>query len=229
MIYNGNEKTYVGEQLERNAPALCSEIIRRRMEEAARAARRGSLYYLRGFLDDDEIPVNSLVDHGRDTILIAAVESGNAEKVKYVFSRGADIHAVTITRWSPLMAAAALGDSDMVRLLVECGARVNARDMKGKTALMLAASKGHAEVVEALVEAGSDPVLHSFFGHTALDYARRGQKRYEQYMKRKLERLISNDACSVGSDELRVQFRSRNYQRTRQFLRHARKVMPLAA
>ena len=65
-----------------------------------------------------------------DIVLLAAVEAGHLELVRWLLSMGADANARTEgqSRQSALHAAAWNGDLDMVKLLVEHGADLRARD-----------------------------------------------------------------------------------------------------
>ena len=69
-----------------------------------------------------------LVDHGADielgasTPLMEASQEGHIEIVKYLISKGANIHAVTNTADTCLTYACANGHTNIAKLLLECGA-----------------------------------------------------------------------------------------------------------
>jgi ankyrin repeat protein len=66
----------------------------------------------------------------RDEVLLAAVESGNHDLVRWLLSMGgnANARATDQSRQTALHNAAWRGDFDMARLLVETGADLQSRD-----------------------------------------------------------------------------------------------------
>ncbi len=89
------------------------------------------------------------------TALARAAFSGNAEVVRRLLTRGADVNARGRKGGTALMMAAHLGHADVVRLLLERGADVKARTQDGKTALQMAEQGGHTAVADALRRAGA--------------------------------------------------------------------------
>jgi hypothetical protein len=89
--------------------------------------------------------------------LIAAAKRGDAEAIKSLLAKGADVNAKTRYNQTPLMFAAEKGHLEIVKILIEAGADINATDSFYKffTALYGAASKGHPEVVKLLLEKGA--------------------------------------------------------------------------
>lgn len=111
------------------------------------------------------------------TELMNAAKDGNAEAVKQILDRGADVNVATSKGKRALMLAASEGHADVARLLVARGAEVDAADEYGTTALIVAATAGHTEVAALLLEHGADPTARdssggsplvnaTFFGHT---------------------------------------------------------------
>src|SRR5262249_15893147 len=101
-------------------------------------------------------PIVALAQSANDD-LIAAAKRGDAEAVKSLLAKGADVNAKTRYNQRPLMFAAEKGHLEIVRMLIEAGADINATDSfyKSVTALYGAAAKGHAEVVKLLLEKGA--------------------------------------------------------------------------
>ncbi|MEM4626579.1 MAG: ankyrin repeat domain-containing protein [Candidatus Bilamarchaeaceae archaeon] len=87
--------------------------------------------------------------------LIEAANTGNAELVKRLIERGADVNAKTGWGKTALMRAAMGGHTETAKLLIERGADVNAKSNNGETALMYALVKGHPEIAELLRKAGA--------------------------------------------------------------------------
>src|SRR5262245_35542407 len=87
-------------------------------------------------------PVVALAQSAGDD-LIAAAKRGDAEAVKSLLAKGANVNAKTRYDQTPLMFAAEKGHLEIVRILIEAGADINATDSFYKffTALYGAASK----------------------------------------------------------------------------------------
>ena len=67
-----------------------------------------------------------------------AAAAGNVETVKFLISRGANIHATDNMRWTALHHAVSSGGFEVTQALVEAGADVNARTFNKATVLMRA-------------------------------------------------------------------------------------------
>jgi ankyrin repeat protein len=104
-----------------------------------------------------------------------AVFQGDAEMVRLLVQKGADVNEVDDTGISLLSATVLGNDTKMIRTLLALGAHVNEIDEHSLTPLMHAAliDYGDTEVVQLLLEAGADPSVKSKDGLTALDLARR--------------------------------------------------------
>jgi ankyrin repeat protein len=150
----------------------------------ARAALRGDRA-VAALLLDAGAPVN---DRPQGSVaLLAAVNQGERELVRFLLERGANIEShptvtVPITNGeqlpTPLMVAVDRGWADIVTLLLSRGANVNARDRAGMTALMYAAGAiptgaSPAQVIDALIAANADTDARATNGDTALDIAQR--------------------------------------------------------
>ena len=92
--------------------------------------------------------------------LVAMARWGDADAVRLLLDRGADINARDADGRTALMLAS-YSDAyspDVVRLLIERGADVNARTPSGDTAASLGAVRGGA-ITDALVRAGATPAV----------------------------------------------------------------------
>jgi ankyrin repeat protein len=90
--------------------------------------------------------------------LMLAVGLGDADIVKALLDKGADVNSANPKGFTVLMYAAGKGDLPVVKALLEKGAEVDAEDQGHTTALLLAERQGHASVVKALraKKAGKD-------------------------------------------------------------------------
>ena len=91
----------------------------------------------------------------RNTDLIEAVLSGDAESVKILLGGGADINARRHDGKSSLNVASWWGLTDKVRILLDHGADIESRDNEGRTPLCNAVLGKHHDVVTLLVECGA--------------------------------------------------------------------------
>ncbi|HXG67548.1 MAG TPA: ankyrin repeat domain-containing protein [Blastocatellia bacterium] len=88
--------------------------------------------------------------------LLAAARKSNAEAVKALLAKGADVNAKTRYGATALSFACDRGSVEVVKTLLEHGADVNVRDtFYGATPLVWAADKGHVEIVRMLIDKGA--------------------------------------------------------------------------
>jgi len=109
---------------------------------------------------------------GESSALVAAIDSGDVQRVRDVIDDGADVNerdrrGVLLDGAAPLTIAADAGHLAIAELLVERGADVNARSLTGWTALMRACNAGHLDMARFLLQAGADPSLENDEGYTA--------------------------------------------------------------
>ncbi|MDX2034360.1 MAG: ankyrin repeat domain-containing protein [Blastocatellia bacterium] len=85
--------------------------------------------------------------------LLAAARKGNAEAIKSLLAKGADINAKSPYGATPLFFACDRGNAEVVKLLLDAGAEVNVRDTFYKsTPLTWAIQRDHGDVVKLLIE-----------------------------------------------------------------------------
>ena len=100
--------------------------------------------------------INNLDEDGFSLLHLNAKE-GNAENVKKLIDRGANIEIKDKQHTSsPLLWALQNGHSKVVDILLQSGADKKAMNFYGTTALHFAAQSGQFELVEMLVKQGLD-------------------------------------------------------------------------
>ena len=110
----------------------------------------------------DEATARTLLDAGADVGQVSATPMRNqalhaalalskdANVVRLLIARGADVNGAQTAGYRPLHQAAVAGREDLVRLLLDAGADKAARCDRGKTAADYARERGHAELGELL-------------------------------------------------------------------------------
>ncbi len=140
-------------------------------EELVKAAERNDLPAVRALLSQGTDAKARNERAGR--ALTFALYNKNAEMVRLLVERGADVQSLDPTQGhTPLSLAAQLGQSEVVRFLLSKGARVNGTAGAGFTPLMWAANRPrNTTVVELLLAGGADVHLRNRDGETALKRA----------------------------------------------------------
>jgi ankyrin repeat protein len=99
--------------------------------------------------------INVRTQQGRTALMAAAKRNGNADLVRLLLEKGADVKATGDTT---LIEAAQSGDVEIMRLLIESGANVNCIDPRvGETPLHSAAVSDNVEAVRLLLAKGANP------------------------------------------------------------------------
>jgi ankyrin repeat protein len=103
--------------------------------------------------------------------LIAAIESGNIEKLQSLINEGININLVRENA-TPLMLAASKGQIEIAGVILQAGANVNAKNDDNWTALHKAAyDQADIGIVELLLQSGVDVEAKNRFNKTALQLA----------------------------------------------------------
>ncbi len=125
------------------------------LDAAIRAIRNQDLNDLRSVTSRNNAILNDIEDSNGNTLLDVAIVEGKIEIVKYLVSHGAivNIKGAALVEWSPYF-----------------------RTM-GCTPLHLAANKGHLEIVAYLTSQGADIEARNNKDETALDLARKRDRR----------------------------------------------------
>ncbi|KAF1048699.1 ankyrin repeat domain-containing protein [Xylophilus sp.] len=122
------------------------------------------------------IQVESRNRDDESPLMLAALH-GHLELVKTLIARDADVNK---PGWAPLHYAVTGDQADQLaiaRLLLENYAFIDAQSPNGTTPLMMAATYGSEGAVRLLIEEGADPLIRNQQGLTALDFARRSDRR----------------------------------------------------
>jgi ankyrin repeat protein len=99
--------------------------------------------------------VNVRTQQGRTAIMAAAKRNGNADLVRLLLEKGADVKTPGDTTLIP---AAQSGDLEIMRLLIKNGANVNSISPRlGETPLHYAAASGNVSAVRLLLAKGANP------------------------------------------------------------------------
>src|SRR5262245_51411784 len=118
---------------------------------------------------DDKSLVSNTDKHGSSP-LMHSVRYADADLVRLLIERGADVNAANKEGVTPLMWAAS--DVDKVQLLLAKGAKINVSTGLGRTPLLMAATyAGNVEVVTLLLTNGARPNDIDQFRETALTSA----------------------------------------------------------
>ncbi len=85
-----------------------------------------------------------------------AVNANDADRVKFLVEKGADVNKPDPQGWLPLTNAARQRKNDMIKTLIELGADPNLADASGLTPLVAAAMRDHVPSIKVLLESGAD-------------------------------------------------------------------------
>lgn len=85
-----------------------------------------------------------------------AVNANDAERVKFLVEKGADVNQADPQGWTPLQNAARQRKDGLIKTLIDLGADPNRHDASGMTPLIAAAMRDHIPSIKTLVENGAD-------------------------------------------------------------------------
>lgn len=103
--------------------------------------------------------------------LANAILGNDAERVKLLIAKGADVNGRDTQGYAPIHTAARNRISPLVELLADHGADVNARDSDGFTALLHAINRNHVPTIEMLAKKGAALDLGTTGGIAPLTWA----------------------------------------------------------
>lgn len=106
-----------------------------------------------------------------NTELMNAVVGADAERLKFLIEKGADVNKRDQLGALPLGSAASIRRSDLMEILLGAGAKVDAQDSDGMTALQHAINVNHVPSIELLAKRGADIERGTEKGYTALEVA----------------------------------------------------------
>jgi len=121
---------------------------------------------LEKLLGSGAIGISDPIDRAGNTLLHAAVASGNTNICRRLIKLGASVNA-----GRPVNSAVSSGNIEMVKLLLDAGAETNAGKEPGDPAIYMAAAAGHVEITKLLLNCGADVNSKDFRGVTALAQA----------------------------------------------------------
>jgi uncharacterized protein len=120
---------------------------------AVRAARLGWELPVR-VMAHFGLNVNSACGPGKGHLLESATAAGDAQLVRFLLLKGADIDARNSGGYSALMVAAALDEREIAKALIAAGADLNVRTSANESILQSPVHNGHLVMVKLLVSSG---------------------------------------------------------------------------
>lgn len=103
--------------------------------------------------------------------LMNAIVGADADRVKFLIEKGADVNKRDQLGALPLGSAASIRRTDLMKLLIDAGAKVDAKDNDGMTALQHAINVNHVPSIDLLAKRGADIENGTEKGYTALEVA----------------------------------------------------------
>ncbi|XP_065208838.1 uncharacterized protein LOC135837476 [Planococcus citri] len=122
------------------------------------------------FLQHEKVDVNAKGGSNMTLLLLAMPES-SLEMVKYLVSKGSDIHATDDRGSKPIHFAAKRGHKNMVEFFISKGLLVDETGASDFTSLHFAVMKDHLEVVKYLIGFGANVNARSVHGLTPMHFA----------------------------------------------------------
>ena len=181
--------------IKKNMDEICKSIKRNRKKLEDEVKRKEAFDYLfahgipfnpdhfskyieKGALDICECYLTAGMDiNSRDRdgtpMLSIAVRNDNAETVKWLLKKGADVNAISEDRgYSALMDAVWRGNKEIVLQLLEKNPDVNIISKEGQTMIILAVGAENVEICRLLCQKGADVDIVDEMGMSAYGYAR---------------------------------------------------------
>lgn len=103
--------------------------------------------------------------------LMNAVVAADAERVKFLIEKGADVNKPDQLGALPLGVAASIRRTDLMQILLDAGAKADAADSDDMTALQHAINVNHVPSIQLLAKRGADLEKGTEKGYTALEIA----------------------------------------------------------
>ncbi|MBC3928458.1 ankyrin repeat domain-containing protein [Undibacterium sp. CY21W] len=135
------------------------------------ALRNKSMRVVDVLLQVPDLNINARAKNG-DTALMVASFLGNADAVRKIIARGAEVNQ---PGWTALHYAAANGSVEAIALLLEHHAYIDTESPNKTTPLMMATRFGKLDAARLLIGEGADLTLKNDLGMTALDFAKESQ------------------------------------------------------
>lgn len=149
--------------------------------QVLKAAESGDLGTLNQLVSSDAQLVNCR-DADFYTPLHRACYNNHIDVIKYLLSRGADIHAESREGWKPLHSAAHWSQTEAAALLIEAGADINCKSHSGLAPVHLAAQQNNRPLLELfLYHPDIDLTVKTEAGDTPYDIARRSSPLYRLF------------------------------------------------
>ncbi len=124
-------------------------------QEIHDVAQQGDLEKLKSILDDSPQLLKAKDRFGRTPLHLAS-NAGHLTTVKYLHSRGADLHTKSTANTSALHFASTNGHIEVVQYLIENGTSIDEKNIQMATPMYYAAAGGHENVVEYLIDRGAE-------------------------------------------------------------------------
>jgi ankyrin repeat protein len=135
-----------------------------------KAAPSDNLDYIKKTISENPGRINEK-DKDGNSFLHLAVRAGNADTVKFLVSKGANVNIKDIYGQTPLQIAALSDNAEIVIQLVSNGAEINIKNSIGKTPLHDAVYLGHFQIVKYLISQGAEINAKNIRNRTPLHVA----------------------------------------------------------
>ncbi len=125
--------------------------------------------------------INAGIDvsaNNNEPILTASMQTENADTIKKLIDKGANVNAFSPDGHTPLMYSIMADDRQNVKVLIENGADIELTNSDGMTALIFASWFGREEICRILMDSGAVLSKTDDLGKTALDYSK--EKNYNR-------------------------------------------------